>query len=198
MSHHPLSRRTRHGVLAALGASALVLNAAPAARADQPVVSHFEGALSHVEQEDGWCTDVPFPILHEWTFRSTVFEQVRNGTLFFKVTAVVQSTYTNQDSGTWLRSLSTFKEQDQRVVDNGDGTITIRFRLMENTAYHSPSGALVGKVTGNTTSTVVIDHGGTLDDPSDDTFVSETVGDVHGVDTLGGRIDCDIAAEYLA
>lgn len=197
MSHHPTSRRTRLGAVAALGAAALVA-AAPVARADKPLVQHFRGEASHVEQEVDWCTDVPFSILHEFSFNFVVSEHVRNGTLHFRLGGNNVATYTNLDTGTWLRAYSSLREQDQRIVDNGDGTMTIRFRVMSQDAYHSPDGALVAKSVSNPVFEVVIDHGGTLDDPSDDTFVSESAGDVHGVDTLGGRVDCDIAAEYLA
>jgi len=194
MSRHAVPRRLAPSTLAAL---ALVAGGATSASADQPTIGHAHGSAEHIEQEIGACLDLEFPLHHLTTFNAHFTSQVRDGIFVARTLVSSRSTYTNLATGVSLTAVSHFRDMDQHVVDNGDGTLTVRFRSAVNEAYHSPAGALVAKVVRNQTIEIVLDHGGTPEDPSDDVVVSETMSEPHGVDSLEGRSDCDIAAELL-
>ena len=184
MSRHAVPRRLAPSTLAAL---ALVAGGATSASADQPTIGHAHGSAEHIE----------FPLHHLTTFNAHFTSQVRDGIFVARTLVSSRSTYTNLATGVSLTAVSHFRDMDQHVVDNGDGTLTVRFRSAVNEAYPSPAGALVAKVVRNQTIEIVLDHGGTPEDPSDDVVVSETMSEPHGVDSLEGRSDCDIAAELL-
>ncbi|KGN38915.1 hypothetical protein N801_19855 [Knoellia aerolata DSM 18566] len=185
-------------VPAAVAALGLLLVSATSASADPPVVTHIQGTNWHIEHEIDSCLDVPFPIRHDITYNAHLKDHVRNGVYFFAFNAQFKSVYTNLDNGKSLTALARTRDADQRIVDNGDGTITVTVSAQRHESYHSSDGRLVAKKVSNQEVTVVLEHAGTLDDPSDDVFVSETWSEPNGVDTLAGRIDCDIAAEFLA
>lgn len=196
MSRPSMSSRSPRGALAALGAMALTLTTAAAAQADRPQISHFRGSGSHIEQEEGTCMDLPFPLLHEVEFNAVLTDQVRNGTYYFRLVAVNRSVYTNMETGASLTGQSSVQERDQRIVDNGDGTLTITFKTSGRESYHTPAGALIGIRLVRQTVEIVLDHAGTPADPSDDEVLSETWSEPTGVDTLG-LDECSVAAEYL-
>ena len=120
----------RRAALATAGAAALALALPTTASAEPPATDHFKGTFVHVEQEVGGCLDVPFPVEHVGFFNVTVKEQVRQGAVYVSLSGINLSTYTNLDTGVSLRGHATFHDVDRKVVDNGDGTITVTFRSM--------------------------------------------------------------------
>ncbi len=189
----------RRAALATAGAAALALALPTTASAEPPVTDHFKGTFVHVEQEGGGCLEVPFPVEHEGFFNVTVKEQVRHGAVYVSLSGINLSTYTNLDTGASLRGHATFHDVDRKVVDNGDGTITVTFRSMRQESFHTQQGALVGNRTTREVVEVVIDLAGTPTDLSDDEVVSETLTDAaSGAGSLGDHDECSIAAEYLA
>ena len=65
--------------------------------------------------------------------------------------------------------------QDVRVTDTGDGAITIVFQTPGAERYFGPDGKLLLVDPRPQWFEVVLDHGWTPSDPSDDTFISETL-----------------------
>lgn len=192
----------RSGVAIAAAALAAV-TLVPAAVADHhPVLEneHFMGTYTHVEQDIGECLDLPFQLQHDGTFNSKVRFMLRGSDPwgYGSITATGRDVYMNVETGATMRGSWNIREADQTITDNGDGTITIVSALFNRTAYHAPSGALIGTDVLRTTGTWVIATQGTPD-PSDDVIVSEEIeAPTGGARTLDGRDLCDIAAEYLS
>lgn len=192
----------RAGVATAAAAIAAVSLVPSAVGGEHPVLenSHFKGTYTHIEQDIGECLDLPFQLQHDGTFNSKVRFMLRgsNPWGYFSVAANGQDTYTNLETGATMRGRWSLREADQTITDNGDGTVTIESTLFSRTAYHAPSGALVGTDVWRTTGTWVIATQGTPD-PEDDVVLSEDVElPTGGARTLDGRGLCDVAAEYLS
>ena len=185
----------------AIAAAALAATLAPAAVAhDHPVLEndHFVGTYTHVEQDIGECLDLPFRLQHDGTYNSKVRFMLRgsNPWGYFSVTATGQDVDTNLTTGATLRGSWNLREADQKITDNGDGTITIVSTLFNRTAYHASSGALIGTDVSRTTGTWVIATQGTPD-ASDDELLSEDIETpTGGARTLNGRDLCELAADY--
>jgi hypothetical protein len=80
---------------------------------------------------------------------------------------------TNPDTGLSIVFTRRYRNFDQRIVDNGDGTLTIRWRAIFNEVDRGTDGSVGFRSAGMDTGTVVVDHNGTPGDPEDDTVVSE-------------------------
>jgi hypothetical protein len=96
-------------------------------------------------------------------------------------------TTTNLATGRATTITWDYTVQDVRVTNNGDGTISILTQIPGPERLYGPDGELVYTSGGTYRVLTVVDYGGTLSDPSDDTFVSETV-----VSSNGGRPQPDI------
>jgi hypothetical protein len=83
-----------------------------------------------------------------------------------------------------------------KVTDNGDGTLTILVMGTGNSTLYGPEGNAIARDPGQIRFEVLIDHGGTPSDPSDDEFL-EFLGDVK---PSTGRSDdfCEAAVEALS
>lgn len=188
--------------LTVAAAAAATLALSPTASADShPVLEneHFQGSYTHIEQEIGGCLDVPFPIRHDGTFNTHVQFMMRgsNPYGYYSVRGNGLDTYTNADTQESMRGSWSLRRADHSITDNGDGTITIVGNLHSRTAYHSPSGALIGIDSGRATATWVVDTMGTPEG-DDDVLVSESIGELTGASRLDGRDLCDLALEYLS
>ena len=109
-----------------------------------------------------------------------------------KVTVV----YTNRANGkTVTYEVVTRVNKDLRVTDNGDGTLTILALATGNDVYYGPDGNVIGRNPGQTRFEILIDHGGTPTDPSDDEFLAEEI-----VKGSTGRSDdfCEAAVPALS
>ena len=184
----------KHKVLAGLGAliSALgiaVASAVPAAA--QPLEhDHFVDSGSEIEQvaDPKFCAGVvDFPVLHEWNAVGQ-FLVVHHGDGFAYAGGPTRATdmWTNTLNGETLTVTRVGQGRDHKVTDNGDGTLTIEFANSGVQKVYGPDGELLFMDTGLFRAEVLIDHGGTPSDPTDDEFIKflgETA--VHGqTDTL--------------
>jgi hypothetical protein len=70
-----------------------------------------------------------------------------------------------------VRSRSTFVDKDLRVTDNGDGTLTILILATGNSVLYGEDGKVIARNPGQTRFEILVDHGGTPTDPSDDEFI---------------------------
>lgn len=104
-------------------------------------------------------------------------------------------TWTNIDNGNTItvRERTVFK--DQRVTDNGDGTLTILVLGTGNFTVYGQDGKAIARNPGQVRFEVLVDDGGTPDDPFDDEFI-EFLGLVKG---STGRNDdfCEAAVPAL-
>jgi hypothetical protein len=59
-------------------------------------------------------------------------------------------------------------EKDLRVTDNGDGTLTILVLATGNAVMYGPNGNAIARDPGQTRFELLVDHGGTPNNPDDD------------------------------
>jgi hypothetical protein len=67
------------------------------------------------------------------------------------------------------------REKDLRKTDNGDGTLTFLKMLVGQDVLYGPDGKVIARNPGQSRFELLIDHGGTPSDPSDDELISEQV-----------------------
>jgi hypothetical protein len=80
--------------------------------------------------------------------------------------------WTNLANGEAVSSVLTTNGRDLKVTDNGDGTLTVLVQLTGNTTLYA-DGKAIGKDSGQVRFEILIDHGGTPTDPSDDEFITD-------------------------
>jgi hypothetical protein len=82
---------------------------------------------------------------------------------------------TNPANGKSVRSVANVIEKDQRVTDNGDGTLTIIDLATGNAFVYGQDGKAIARNPGQTVFRLFIDDGGTPNDPSDDEILDQQV-----------------------
>jgi hypothetical protein len=92
--------------------------------------------------------------------------------LHFKANVHGTAQYVNLDTGGAFTRKYAFTDRDMRVTDNGDGTLTIIFANVGVTRWYDAEGTKVFTIAGQFRAKLVVDHGGTPNDPSDDEDVS--------------------------
>ena len=80
--------------------------------------------------------------------------------------------WTNLANNEAVSSILRTNGNDLKVTDNGDGTLTVLVQLKGIATLYA-DGKAIGKDTGNVRFEILIDHGGTPSDPSDDEFIAE-------------------------
>ena len=114
----------------------------------------------------------------------------RDGLVYFHQTTKVNNVITNVANGNTVTEVANAVDKDLRVTDNGDGTLTILVLTTGNDAVYGPDGKAIARNPGQIRFEILIDHGGTPADPSDDEFL-EFLGQVKG---STGRTDDFCAA----
>lgn len=76
--------------------------------------------------------------------------------------------FTNLATGKSVSGAAKVIEKDMRVTDNGDGTLTILILATGNATVYGANGKAIARNPGQTRLELVVDHGGTPNDPSDD------------------------------
>lgn len=109
----------------------------------------------------------------------------------FKMTEVV----TNEANGNSVIALSTVNDKDLRVTDNGNGTLTLLVLATGNAVLYDEAGNVLARNPGQVRFEILIDHGGTPTDPSDDEFIRF----IQDVKESTGRTDdfCEAALPVL-
>jgi hypothetical protein len=98
----------------------------------------------------------------------------RERAVHYTVTAHGDATITNLATGKAFTLTWEDQSQDMRVLDNGDGTLSLFGNSGGAERTRGPDGQLLNVKRGLTQWMVLIDHGGTPTDPSDDEFISLT------------------------
>jgi hypothetical protein len=79
---------------------------------------------------------------------------------------------TNLANGRFVTSSTRVIEKDLRVTDNGDGTLTILILATGNAVVYGENGKAIARNPGQIRFELVVDHGGTPNDPDDDVELS--------------------------
>jgi hypothetical protein len=102
---------------------------------------------------------------------------------------------TNLDNSEPVSSVAMVIEKDMRVTDNGDGTLTVLILATGNATLYGENGKAIARNPGQVRIELLIDHGGTPNDPSDDEVLADQV-----VRDSTGRSDdfCEAAVAALS
>jgi hypothetical protein len=91
-----------------------------------------------------------------------------DGLVYFLEHARATAVYTNLANGNAVTEVVTTVFTDLRVTDNNDGTLTILVLGTGNAVLYGPDGKAIARNPGQIRFEIVVDHGGTPTDPSDD------------------------------
>jgi hypothetical protein len=103
---------------------------------------------------------------------TTVRPRGRAGLIYFANRLRITETFTNVENGKSVVSKVNAIDKDLRVTNNGDGTLTILILSTGNAVIYNSDGKAIGRNPGQVRFELVVDHGGTPNDPSDDTELS--------------------------
>jgi hypothetical protein len=128
------------------------------------------------ETVDDFC-DVPGMTVEIDTVfdgRFSVKTKGRDGLAYFAQHIRIASTYTAAN-GNVVTSLDQFHDKDLKVIDNGDGTLTVIFFRTGNATFYGANGKAIGRDPGQVRFELLVDHNGTPGDPLDDILLSEEI-----------------------
>jgi len=97
----------------------------------------------------------------------------RGGLVYFAEHLRAAGTFTNVDNGNVATSVDKVLNKDLKVIDNGDGTLTVILLATGNATLYDASGKAIGRNPGQVRFEFLIDDGGTPGDPTDDEVISE-------------------------
>jgi hypothetical protein len=103
--------------------------------------------------------------------RFTVKSRGSEELAYFQSHRRVRVVYTNVATKQYVTEVTQVMEKDLRVTDNGDGTLTILVLGTGPSSVYDESGKAIARNPGQLRYEVLIDHGGTPSDPSDDEFL---------------------------
>jgi hypothetical protein len=123
---------------------------------------------------DDFCDEPGFTVAFEFVVDGTysVKSHGPDGLLFYAEHVTSSQTTTNPANGLSVFDITRVVDKDLHVVDNGDGTLTIVFLLTGPSTLYGPDGKAIARNPGQVRFEVVVDHGGTPTDPSDDVELS--------------------------
>jgi hypothetical protein len=180
-------------------AAALALLGVAASPASAAVVEHRHFVDSGTEQFD-FCPGIDAEV----SWRDRVHEVIRthgqDGLVYFSANVHGKTVFTNLDTGGTYTNVYNFLDKDLKVVDNGDGTLTITIASTGSFKWYDADGNRVFKGAGNFRFQITVDHGGTPTDPSDDVEIDGSFVElkVAGQDQTAGRDFCADLAEFTA
>jgi hypothetical protein len=188
------ARKHRLGVIMALGAIAAVTSggAAGAGQVFRETI-HDEGSfvLEDFCDQPGMTVDVAFAL----NLRVHAVPHGPARLAYFLQHGKRTEVLTNPANGKSLTSVAKVIEKDMRVTDNGDGTLTILILATGNSVLYGENHKAIARNPGQIRFEMLVDHGGTPTDPTDDEFLAD-LGEVKG---STGRSDdfCEAALPAL-
>ncbi len=108
---------------------------------------------------------------------------------------------TNLETGGTFTNIFTSNSRDHKIVDNGDGTITITVFASGGSRYYDANGNFVLRDPGQLRYAFDMDYNGTPGDPSDDIEVPDSFRIIRpstGNSDLSGRDFCADLAEFTS
>jgi uncharacterized protein (DUF2141 family) len=184
----------RRLLLATASLAALVL--AVSAQAEPGRVFKETVHLDDINLIEGFCeTDMVVQSHFVADVKVKAMPRGRDGLIYFANRLSITETFTNVDNGKFVVSTVNGIDKDLRVTDNGDGTLTILILSTGNAVVYNSDGEPIGRNPGQVRFEVLVDHGGTPSDPSDDTEISFEV-----VKESTGRTDdfCEVTVPALS
>ena len=195
MRSHWGSRTLRLGAILALVTTAAVMFAAAATAGPGQV---FRETI-HEEFEfvdDNFCdAGLSVEVAVVLDIRVQAVAHGRDRLVYFLQHGTETDVLTNLENGKSIRSFARVIEKDLRVTDNGDGTLTVLILATGNAVPYGEDGKAIARNPGQIRVELLIDHGGTPNDPSDDELLAEEL-----VKGSTGRSDdfCEAAVAALS
>jgi hypothetical protein len=187
------TRKRRFGVIVAVSAVALVLGAIASAGLIVKETFHDEGPLAF----DNFCDVEGLSVEGAFSVdgRTQAVLKGRDKVAYFLEHIRSTTTLTNPDTDKTITEVATVLQKDQKITDNGDGTITILVLGTGNDVVYGPDGKAIARNPGQTRFEILLDDNGTPSDPDDDVFLAD-LGIVKG---STGRTDdyCDAVVPAL-
>jgi hypothetical protein len=186
-------RKLRLGAILALGAAAAAILAATAG-AGPPFRETIHDEFEFVD--DNFCdAGLTVEVAVVLDIRVHANPHGRDRLVYFLQHGTETDVFTNLENGKSIRSFSRVIEKDMRVTDNGDGTLTVLIQATGNATLYGEDGKAIARNPGQIRIELLIDHGGTPNDPSDDVVLAEEL-----VKGSTGRSDdfCEAAVAALS
>lgn len=161
----------------------------PAGAAAQDV-DHFHDQFDFVLND--FCGDLDIRIVGDFSGIITTREIGRDGLSHYTASSHGTETTTNLVTGLSVTLIENGTTKDIRVVDNGDGTLTVLAAFNGRDVLMGPHGERLGHATGSTRTEILLDHGGTPTDPSDDEVIDEHVISRNGLRQSPGADFCAV------
>lgn len=174
----------------AMGLVLVVLGTGVTSAQAKPL-EHFSDSFQASFVRHGFCGDLDVRIDAEGDFTVLGRESGQDRFARYTVTNHGSETFTNLATGKAVTAFFDYVVQDVRVADNGDGTITILYQTPGAERYFGPDGKALVIDSRPSWYEVVIDLGGTPDDPSDDTVISEAL-----VRDIAAHVDEDLCEAF--
>ncbi len=195
-------KHMRAAATAAAAASVVLLAIGAPASAGQPIIDHWSEHIEHIEQvehaADNWCPDIPYDVRYVEDSHGNFQGMVRGGKFYGGSTIHVEGAWINDETGKSFSFVRKGQERDHKVVDNGDGTITITALLTGPTQYYDDDGNKLFKDVGRTFATIVIDEAGTPGWPDDDVFVAFLGAESKGQSDTADNDFCEDVLTYTS
>lgn len=160
-----------------VGAVALVLSGTASARVLERGTFHDEFG----ERARNFCGVGGFTVDLDTTVdgRFLVKSRGADRLAYYQEHVKVHQVITNVETGAFVTEVDTVLDKDHRVTDNRDGTLTILVLATGNGTLYGSNGKAIARNPGQIRFEILLDHGGTPRDPSDDEFL-EFLGTVKG------------------
>jgi hypothetical protein len=175
----------------------LVLSTASAVLARPLEKEQFHESTSEVIEN--FCGDLTVRIDEDVRGSFLVNTRGRDGLVYFAERVHGSQVITNLANDKTFTQVFSVLNKDLKVTDNGDGTLTILVLATGSSKVYGPDGKLLFSDPGQIRFELLIDHGGTPTDPSDDEEL-EFLGIVKGStgrNDLQGRDFCEDIHEFI-
>jgi hypothetical protein len=181
------------------GLAAIVLGTAVGPATAKPLErEHFHDSFSVVEEE--FCGDLT--VRHDLEVDGVFLFNFHGPDGLGYGLEKVRGTesFTNVDNDLSYTNVFNNVSKDLKVTDNGDGTLTLLVMSAGMSKWFGPDGEFLFLDSGHFRFEVLIDHGGTPTDPSDDEEIEgsfRVVRDLTGRTDTEGRDFCDDIHEFI-
>ncbi|MFI6676797.1 hypothetical protein [Kribbella sp. NPDC050470] len=149
------------------------------------VISSGSAAAAPIEHErfqdvssevvDPFCGDLRVRIDTDIRGSLLIKSQGPEGLVYFLESLHGTLSFTNLATGKSFTSVLTIINKDLKVIDNGDGTLTVLALSTGVVKNYGPDGKLLFVDSGQIRVELLIDHSGTPTDPEDDVILDETL-----------------------
>lgn len=186
----------RHRI-AAVGVATLISLPAGLVSAAPPVIEHWHDAGS---EPFTFCAGLDIVATHDFSGSLRIVQNGTDGLAYFTETIRGSIVWTNLATGRSFRLERAGVDKDAKVVDNGDGTLSIIALSTGTERYYDTNGRLLFTNNGQIRYEVLVDDNGTPTDYTDDgegVFVG-IIKPSTGTNGTVGRDFCDDLAQFTS